>query len=356
MNKYNYWTSKEEDINLIARDLINKYDLKNKIPSNIIQSLESGAWKLTFQERLWIEKNPDKVKEYLQFRYKFYISRDSIIDEKFPLYMVVEPTSICNLRCKMCFQQDETLRKKPYRGFMDFKLFQKIIDEAENKGCNAITLAGRGEPLLNPDIIKFIDYTANKFMELKINTNGICLSEQICHSILRSNVSLLVFSAEGTNAEEYQESRCGGNFEKLLNNIKTFNKIRHEYYPESKTQTRVSGVLNTDISMDDYQNFWKEYVDEVVLVTLEERKDIYNMGMSSKKEEICYRLWNMIYIWWDGSISPCDIDYLNKLNLGNIQNENTIEDVWNGKRLETVRQMHKNCKRELCIPCDRCEV
>ncbi len=66
-----------------------------------------------------------------------------------PPYILIEPISTCNLRCPFCFQTDPTFTKKPYMGIMDFVLFKKIIDECDQIGVGAITLASRGEPTLH---------------------------------------------------------------------------------------------------------------------------------------------------------------------------------------------------------------
>ena len=43
-------------------------------------------------------------------------------------------------------------------GKMSLKLFKKIIDQAE-KNIHFISLASRGEPLLNDDLEKMLEYT-----------------------------------------------------------------------------------------------------------------------------------------------------------------------------------------------------
>ena len=209
------------------------------------------------------------------FRYKFYrITTNNLNSvEAFPPYVVIEPASVCNLRCRMCFQQDEKVRKPPYAGVMDLDVFKKVVDELEKEGCGAVTFAGRGEPLLNPHFSDFLEYISGKILEIKINTNGLLLTPEMCHSILRNNVNMLVFSAEGTNEEEYVMSRCGGKLSRLIDNIKMFNEIKENEYPQNKTLTRVSGVLMGDVDKEKYYRFWEQDVDEVVLVEYEERSN-----------------------------------------------------------------------------------
>ena len=41
--------------------------------------------------------------------------------------MMIEPTDVCNLKCPLCPSGNGKLKRA--KGFMDFSLFKKIIDE-----------------------------------------------------------------------------------------------------------------------------------------------------------------------------------------------------------------------------------
>ena len=64
----------------------------------------------------------------------------------YPPHLLIEPVSTCNLRCPFCFQTDKTFTRKPFMGVMEFDFFKKIVDEADQLGIGAVTLASRGEP------------------------------------------------------------------------------------------------------------------------------------------------------------------------------------------------------------------
>jgi len=237
------------------------------------KSLENKVFVLNRQEINYLSSHKkEEWAEYLIYRYKFRNYPNREILEKYPIYIVLEPSSACNLQCIMCFQRDLELKKKS--GIMSWDLFKKVIDEMEGGCCQAITIAGRGEPLLNPEICNMLDYLKGKFLEIKINTNGLLMNEEIVRSILRNNVNV-VFSAEGSNSEEYEQIRCKGNFELLIQNIKKFNIIRKNEFLSSTTRTRVSGVAFKNINKSQYYNFWKELVDEVVIVEYE----VYTAGV-----------------------------------------------------------------------------
>ena len=288
-------------------------------------------------------------KRYLEFRQKFRYDANDEKTSNFPIYIVIEPSSICNLKCIMCFQCDKKLEQKG--GIMDISLWEKVIDEASEKGCLALTIAGRGEPLVNKNIIEMLDYLRNKFLEIKINTNGILMNDDIIRSILRNDINV-VFSAEGSNETEYSSIRRGGNFGTLVNNIKRFAEIRKSEFQESLSRTRICGVAFNKFDIERYYDFWKFLVDEVAITEYEERKHTYNNDINFEKNR-CARLWQRIYVWWDGLVSPCDVDYLNTLTIGNV-NHNTIEEIWKGDLIKNLRLQHHEGKRKYVIPCDRC--
>ena len=70
----------------------------------------------------------------------------------------------------MCFQIDKTFTRKPFMGVMKWDLFTKVVDEANEIGVGAITLASRGEPLMHPKISDMLYYISKKenIFELKI--------------------------------------------------------------------------------------------------------------------------------------------------------------------------------------------
>ena len=49
------------------------------------------------------------------------------------------------------------------------ELYKKIIDEADELGVGAVTIASRGEPTLHKKLDKMIEYVANKEYFLNLN-------------------------------------------------------------------------------------------------------------------------------------------------------------------------------------------
>lgn len=302
------------------------------------------------------KKNFLKIFKYLVFRYKFLSAGKKKINLGYPPYLLIEPVSTCNLRCPFCFQTDKTFTKKPYMGVIDLGLFKKVIDEANEIGVGAITLASRGEPTLHKKLCEMLNYLSTKenIFEIKINTNATFLNDKVCHSIFKNNVTQVVISADHYQKDEYERLRKNSNFEKILKNVDNLYKIRKLHYPNSLTEIRVSGIdSDKNLNREKFKNFWIKRSDHVTASFPLERWDTYNNTIHENINDPCENLWDRMYVWFDGKVNPCDADYKSFLSFGNLTN-NTIKQTWNNKKIQNLREEHLNKKRLNTLPCDRC--
>ena len=150
-DKVTFLTEKGFDSELLIKKLQNnsksvKLDEDQKILNEIIDLLRKKDFSLLSpQEIHFLESNNEDVwTDYLIFRYKMnYFPKKKIVYD-FPIYLLIEPVSACNLRCIMCFQIDESFTSDSnFMGTIDFELFKEIIDEAQKGGTKAITFASR---------------------------------------------------------------------------------------------------------------------------------------------------------------------------------------------------------------------
>ena len=68
----------------------------------------------------------------------------------------------------------------------------------------------------------------------------------------------------------------------------------------------------------------------------------------------CGLLWERLYLWYDGTVNPCDIDHLSTLSLGNVNHGDSISKLWNGKEMEELRKTHLCNRKEIVGVCARC--
>ena len=334
-------------LRVVIGEILDKTKPEDKKPSFLLHSFNAAEIeKLTDQE----------LPRFLFYRYRYEIFPQRFQLDEFPPCLQIEPTSICNYRCVFCYQVDPSFNKKRYgmMGVMSLDLFKSIIDEAEGH-CEAVTLASRGEPLMCPDIEKMLAYVGNKFLALKINTNAWFLDEAKCHALLQAGVSTLVFSADSISEPAYSQFRVGGRLDRVLENIKRFHEIKKKYYSDSRIITRVSGVKvpETD-DIERMGRFWGEWVDQVSFVDYNPWEDTYNQPINRIKTP-CSDLWRRMFVWWDGSVNPCDSDYKSTLNVGSVK-ETGVSNLWQSDAYMRLRDGHINEKRFQCAPCNRCSL
>ena len=360
-----------EDWNMI-KDLIQKiieedckdknFFEKYKIKKNDFKVFQKKAFELdwlTNQEKnsiIEIEESNEKRIIFIFHRFRYSFMPKSRITPSVPAYVLIEPTSICNMRCPMCYQTDISFtKKKDFMGNINMNFFKSIIDECYEEGVGAITLASRGEPTLHPNIVEMLNYVKGKFLEIKINTNASLLNSKLSEAIL-SSVNHVVFSVDSHIAKEYELIRKGGNFDHVFKNIQKFWKLRNsKKFSSTKIRVSISGVKFYD-SQDaqGFKNFWENYADDAYLNKAEERWDTYNNVLHNDLKQSCIYPWERLYIWHDGVVNTCDVDYKSALSPGNIKDCGSIINAW--KKLNKLRDLHLKGLRNHATPCDRCGV
>jgi len=328
---------------------------------NYLKKSKKIIFELNKHEQIYcnhILNNPLKIIKYLIFRHKFRQAGEKKILLDYPPYLLIEPVSACNLRCPFCFQSDKTFTVKGNMGVMKFDLFKKVVDEANQLGTGAITLASRGEPTMHKKLNLMIEYLSKKenIFEIKLNTNASFLTEELCHTILKSKVNQVVISADHYEKNDYERLRLNAKFETILANVDQFFGIRKKHYPDSITEIRISGV-DSDKNLDrkKFKDFWIKRSDHVTATFPLERWNTYENKKNTEITDPCERLWDRMYVWYDGKVNPCDADYKSYLSFGDVSKE-TISSVWKSNKIKELREQHINNLRNKTVPCDRCGV
>jgi radical SAM protein with 4Fe4S-binding SPASM domain len=292
-------------------------------------------------------RNDERYKEY---RSKWKKWPESFHAGEFPLFIDVEVTNVCNLRCPFCattFRND--VMKK---GFISFDTIKRIIDEGADNGLYGVKFNIRGEPLLHPEICKFVDYAKKKgLVDVYFNTNAMHLTEDMARNLIDAGLDRLSISFEGYTKEVYEKNRVGGSFEEVINNINGIQSLKKTLccdWPKVRVQT----VMLPEVaqSFEEYRSFWANKVDEVAYLDYKQMKD--------KKKGLqypwaCPQLWQRMSIFWDGTILSCNHDDDAKLSFGKI-GEVSIYDSWNGEKQKKYRELHREGNAHCIDACDGC--
>jgi len=99
----------------------------------------------------------------------------------------VEVTNHCNAKCEYCPQPGMTREK----GFMSMETYAKVLEKQE---LDFIELHNFGEPLLHPEIFKFVKMAHTWGYKTRFSTNGRLLSRGIMDKLVESGLDLLWIS------------------------------------------------------------------------------------------------------------------------------------------------------------------
>ena len=291
--------------------------------------------------------------------YQNYQSRKSR-NIPLPIRLWIEPSSVCNLSCVMCLNKDLA---KSEKGFMDFDVFEKIIDEASGFVYD-VNLFHRGESLLHPEIFKMIKYAKDKGLSTRLNTNATLLDKERSYQIFQSGLHFLSFSFDGYEKRVYEEIRKGADFRKTLDNIIRFLSIKkqlHKNFPYTTfTVIKFSDGLLGEVKEDIEKQFIKKF-DSLPLNQFATRAPHNWAGGYNSKNKIsdksflpCTFPWYSLTVFWDGRVVPCPQDFFGKLTLGNVK-DSSLLDIWNGSKEIFLREKLSRREYEDIVPCNRCD-
>ncbi|MCP2604101.1 SPASM domain-containing protein [Candidatus Aminicenantes bacterium AC-708-M15] len=258
--------------------------------------------------------------------------------------------------------------KKEENGYLDLELFKKIIDEIKYFAFE-IFLHHRGESLIHPDFFKMVKYAHEAGITVKLHTNGTLLDEKKSYQIIESGLDQLSFSFDGFDKEIYEKIRVGGNFEKVVNNIIQFLKIKKEL--KAKKPFTIIELINfphiySDNSKEKREKFLNRF--KGLPLNRVEIREMHNWAglveknqnskiktQNSKNYSPCTFLWQALIIFWDGSVVPCTQDFHGYYILGNVKDA-SIKEIWNNEKMINLRKKMRNkdiCDLDTCKNCDR---
>lgn len=279
----------------------------------------------------------------------------------FPYQLNIELTNLCNLRCISCPYG----QMKRLKGNMDYELFKKIVNEIKNYKVNNVWLHLFGDPLLHPEISKFIEYIKKNtsINDVGFSTNCVLLNKEVSLKIINSGLDKIRMCLDGISKDTYEKIRIHSDFDKVVSNITDFLKLRNEIGKETpRVELQIIYMKNTKEEIEEFKKKWLPLLKEKD--TLHVQKfinfggQVDNLSTTRKKwvnKLPCLRLWNSLSICWDGKVTACCYDSDCKLFVGDLST-NTIKDIWNGNKMNQLKEMHlkgESNKLPLCAECIR---
>lgn len=262
----------------------------------------------------------------------------------------IEITNNCNLSCSFCSEV-----KKPKR-MMKIDEFEHILKEIKDK-TNYIYLHVKGEPLLHPNIVDFLNLAEKYNLKVNLTTNGTLFPKVVdkikdCKALHKLNFSL------------HSENDIPNYLENIFESVK---KLSPEVVVIYRLWTLNNGLLDkkpteTVEKLKTFYNLPQETVEKIknennikITSTIYVDKDnefAWPNLEGDNSTGFCHALKTHIAILVDGTIVPCCLDSNGIINLGNIYQQ-SLNDIIESKRYQDLKksfQDNKPCE-ELCKKC-----
>ncbi len=326
-----------------------------------------------------------------------------------PHNVFIEVTNHCNLLCETCPRTFTTYEPPKTLAWDDFV---RIVDQFPD--LERAVLHGIGEPLLNKDLPRMIEYLKARGVYVLFNTNATLLTDDWAHKLIESGLDEIRVSIDGADPKTYALIRGAPLFHKVVSNLKRFIEIQHDLHatlprpslwmtgmkeniaelpavvrlaarigvPEVYLQ-RMVYYHETDRApgmMDEGHGLFATFDETVDRIVAESETLAQSSGVAlhasgattpqhSLKGEgaimsdtpqrpwtACMRPWTTAYVTANGNLLPCCIapfatqDY-ESLKLGNLF-EQPLDAAWNGEHYQEWRtRLLGDQPHEACAGC-----
>ena len=317
--------------------------------------------------------NPYRLWNYVLLKLSYRIS--TIIKKPihwgYPIAISIEPTTACNLKCPEC---PSGLRQftRP-TGNLKPKINENIL-KSLGKHLQYINYYFQGEPFINPNFLDFVAEARQKNIYVLTSTNAHFISENVAENIVKSNLSEIIISIDGTTQKTYENYRIEGDLNKVkdgLIHIKKAKEALNSKLPMVTIQFLVTQYNEHQIP--EIEKWVNEYgADQLNLKTIQvynyekgnhlipknEKYSRYkkekngNYRLKNKMSNYCWRMWSTCVFTWDGVIVPCCFDKDAKYKMGDIS-KTEFKQIWKSGIYSDFRQkiLKNRSQIDICKNC-----
>lgn len=300
-----------------------------------------------------------------------------------PQKVYLEPTTLCNLHCKICFRHGWIGERL---GHMSDECFCAARDQIlQIPSVEEVFFGGMGEPLFHPQIVQMVASLAP--LRRSMVTNGTMLTEALSAQLVQAGLSELWVSMDGFEAAAYERIQLGSRFTTILKNLEQFNRAR----AGAQTRLGVTFVITPE-NLDQLEKinaFCDRYsvdqinlshmipgapVEKEKLFTLFERdipvgqmRRLGEPSAAAAPHTCPFVSRRAVFIRWDGDVAPCmqllhgchtylyeQKRTIRRFAYGNIL-QTPLYDCWNSAAYAAFRRRVRTFYFPFCMDCWGCE-
>jgi MoaA/NifB/PqqE/SkfB family radical SAM enzyme len=269
-----------------------------------------------------------------------------------PYVLILETTNICNLQCPFCLTGKGVSGGREKR-HMSFDEARAILDDVAATAY-FLQLYTWGEPLLNKDTLKIIEYAKSKDLYVMLSTNGTAMTSAYCRQLVDARLDYIMVAIDGNNQTTYAHYRRGGDFEKVMGNLQALlaersAKGRHRPFVEwqfivfrhNEHEVEAAESRAYAMGVDKFTPLPAYVEDEAWLPkSAKYRAEPFN----PERIVNCTRPWTHLNVRADGGMAPCCYEFFKKDDFGNLRIQR-FSVLWNNALFQESRKLIRQFTR-----------
>jgi|SRR5208337_908022 len=318
---------------------------------------------------------------YLAVEIQYRLSSSYVFGR--PYVLIIDTVNICNLRCPLC-PTGLNMPGRP-KGKMTLDLYKKILDQLGDYALSVV-LHNWGEPLLNRDIFRMVEYAKGLAIKTVLSSNLNAFGEEDAAALVGSGLDELIVSLDGATEETYNEYRRGGNFDHVVRNLNLLVRKKKELgsarpkivwqflvFKHNAHEVSQAKALARNIGVDSIDIFSAQLggpgqtpytgaantSDLIARWLSPDRRFIREFDYFSPEGYLsphkCYFLWKTLTVNWEGAVSPCCCVYDMSTDFGDLTRQ-TLHSIWNNDLYRASRALFGKSansagRRSICEVC-----
>jgi MoaA/NifB/PqqE/SkfB family radical SAM enzyme len=295
-----------------------------------------------------------------------------------PVNIRLEASSRCQLRCPSCPTTTKAIHPAVGTGVLKLSDFKSLLEA--NPVVRSVELSNYGEVFLNPELLDILRLADMKGVALSIHNGANLnhLTDEVAEGLVKYRIQEINCSIDGASQETYVQYRKGGNYDRVIENIKRINRFKQSYgselprlnwqfivfghneheIPRAKEMARELGMsiafkLNWDAKFSPIRN--PDRVREQAGLTETSREEHKARRGYDYTQGICTQLWDRPQINWDGKNLGCCRNFWGDFG-GNAFTDGLVATV-NHEKMKYARAMLMGRKPpRVDIPCSTCGI
>lgn len=272
-----------------------------------------------------------------RFLYWDFMPKHQMLPD-FPDHVDIEVSTLCNMKCPMCYTRTDIFKANVNKTFMPLELYKKIIDECASRNVFSIRLSLRGESFIHPDIIEMAWYAKKAgIKEVSSLTNLLAITPEMFEEMVKMEFDWLTISFDGLG-EEYERIRKPAKFAEAYEKIQKFKRIKDEYgavKPVIKVQAIWPSIEKNPKAFLEAMN---PYVDMVASNPL---SDNFGTVEYEYVDDLCCEVpYQRMLVTAEGKVPLCVNDDYELEIVGDVTKE-SLHSIWHGTAMTQARAQHK---------------